>query len=286
MSPDIPVWLISGSMGDPECSAGDLSWKGPFGGHGAKVLKSIAIALILGVCSAAIPALASDDDMLGDNSETTAILQSYLTAAQTHQSSLQGVSMEVDIDASVPQLQKHGKLHALRNISKLGKITYKVLGFQGDNTVKQEVIARYLDAEQESQGYKGIAVTPANYKFKFKGRQKLAGDAGWVYVFALSPHKKAAGLFKGEMWLDEATFLPVFEKGRLVKNPSMFFKHVDFERAYRIENGMAVPQNMSSVIDCRMVGKVQLNVNYTNFEPESQVAGDEFLLNTSLPLMH
>jgi hypothetical protein len=269
-------------MGDLEYAFGNACPAPLFGRHGVKALKSIAIALILTVCSTAVPVLASDDDMLGESSETSGIIQNYLTATQAHQSSLQGVSMEVDIDASVPHLQKYGKLHALRNISKLGKITYKVLGFQGDSTVKQEVIARYLEAEQQSQTYKGIAISPLNYKFKFKGRQKLTAQAGWVYVFALSPRKKAPGLFKGEMWLDEATFLPVFEKGRLVKNPSIFFKHVDFERAYRIENGSAVPQSMSSVIDCRMVGKVQLNVNYTNFEPESQAAGDEFLLNTSL----
>jgi hypothetical protein len=282
MSPGTPVHVSSDTIGHPHCKFGDASLKALSGRLGVKVLKSVAVALILGVCTGGVGALASDDDMLGESSETSAIIQSYLSATQGRQSSLQGVSMEVDIDASVPHLQKYGKLHALRNISKLGKITYKVLGFQGDSTVKQEVISRYLDAEQESQTYKGIAITPANYKFKFKGRQKLSADAGWVYVFALSPRKKAPGLFKGEMWLDEATFLPVFEKGRLVKNPSIFFKHVDFERAYKIDNGMAVPQSMSSVIDCRLVGKVQLNVNYTNFEPESQVAGDEFLLNTSL----
>jgi hypothetical protein len=278
----MPVRVSSDTMGHPHCKFGDASLKALSGRLGVKVLKSIAIALFLGVCTSGVGAWAADDDMLGESSETSAIIQSYLSATQARQSSLQGVSMEVDIDASVPHLQKYGKLHALRNISKLGKITYKVLGFQGDSTVKQEVISRYLDAEQESQTYKGIAITPANYKFKFKGRQKLSADAGWVYVFALSPRKKAPGLFKGEMWLDEATFLPVFEKGRLVKNPSIFFKHVDFERAYKIDNGIAVPQSMSSVIDCRMVGKVQLNINYTNFEAESQVAGDEFLLNTSL----
>jgi hypothetical protein len=269
-------------MGGPQRWFAGGGLKAFFGQHGVKALKSVAFALILGICSAAVPALASDDDeMLGDGSETSAIIQNYLTAAQTHQSSLQGVSMEVDIDASVPHLQKRGKLHALRNISKLGKITYKVLGFQGDNTIKDEVIARYLNAEQESQAYKGIAVTPANYKFKYKGKFKLAADGGWVYTFALSPRKKAPGLFKGEIWLDEATYLPVFEKGRLVKNPSIFFKRVDFERSYKIENGVAVPERMSSVIDCHMVGKVELNVNYSNFEPQPQVA-DEFLLNTSV----
>ena len=67
--------------------------------------------------------------------------------------------MEVEISASVPRLQEHGKLRALRKISKVGLITYRVLGFQGDNTVKKEVIARYLQAEQKSQRDPGLMLT-------------------------------------------------------------------------------------------------------------------------------
>jgi hypothetical protein len=176
--------------------------------------------------------------------------------------------MEVDIEASIPELKKKGKLHALRNISKLGQITYKVLGFQGDNTIKKEVIARFLSAEQQSQGDNSMALTPDNYKFKFKGEQSLQSGVK-VYVFQLTPRKKAVGLFKGEVWLDAASYLPVLEKGRMVKNPTVFFRKVDFERAYSIQNGIAIPQHMNSVIDTRLVGKVELNVSYTNFEPES-----------------
>ena len=65
----------------------------------------------------------------------------------TSEHSLDGASMEVDIDASLPKLKKHGRLHALRRISPLGRITYERLQFEGDGTVKNEVIARYLTAE-------------------------------------------------------------------------------------------------------------------------------------------
>lgn len=203
-----------------------------------------------------------------ESPESALIIQNYLTASQAHRASLRGASMEVDIDASVPQLKKQGKLHALRNISKLGQITYKVLGFQGDNTIKTEVIARYLSAEKQSQGDDTMSVTPGNYKFKYKGRQTLQ-TGGKVYVFQVAPRKKAVGLFKGEMWLDAGTYLPILEKGRLVKNPTVFFRNVDFERAYRIENGISIPEHMNSVIETRLVGKVELNVSYSNFEPES-----------------
>ena len=75
----------------------------------------------------------------------------YLQATQAQQSALRGGTEEIDIDAAVPKFKKQGKLHALRSISKLGKITYHALGFSGDNVVKTEVIANYLKAEVESR---------------------------------------------------------------------------------------------------------------------------------------
>ena len=173
--------------------------------------------------------------------------------------------MEVEITADVPSLKEHGHLRALRSISKVGQITYHVLGFQGDNTVKNQVIARYLQAEQQGKGDQSLAITPANYKFKFKGDKEENGQD--VYVFQLSPRKKRVGLFKGEIWLDTKTCLPVYEKGRLVKSPSIFFKRVEFTRAFAIHNGVAVPQSLSSTIDVRLIGKVELNINYSNFVP-------------------
>ena len=186
--------------------------------------------------------------------------------------------MEVEINASVPRLQQHGKLRALRKISEVGLITYRVLGFQGDNTVKKEVIARYLQAEQQTQSDPGLMLTPANYKFKLKGERATAGSET-VYVFQVAPRKKRIGLFKGELWLDSQSYLPVLEKGRLVKNPSIFFKKVDFERAFSIQNGVSVPAHMSSTIDTRVVGIVELDINYTSV---AEGADDEVLDTATL----
>jgi hypothetical protein len=130
------------------------------------------------------------------------------------------------------------------------------------------VIARYLEAEQRNRDNAGLAITPANYKFKFKGEQ-ITETGKRVYVFGLMPRTSRIGLFKGELWLDADSCLPVYEKGRLAKNPSIFFKRVDFEQAFLIQNGRAVPQQMSSVITTRLVGKVQLNVNYSNYVESS-----------------
>jgi hypothetical protein len=70
------------------------------------------------------------------------------------------------------------------------------------------------------------------------------------------------GLFKGELWLDAATYMPVRESGRFVKNPSIFLKKMEFVRVYEIENGVSIPQRLESRTDTRFFGPVTLSINF------------------------
>jgi len=196
----------------------------------------------------------------------------YLEATHAQESALRGGTEEIDIDAAVPKFKKQGKLHALRSISKLGKITYKALGFSGDNVVKTEVIANYLKAEvQAAQGPSDVALTPQNYKFKYKGTQELNGRQ--VYVLHVNPREKKVGLFKGELWLDAETYMPVRESGSFVKSPSFMLKKVAFVRNYELQNGVSLPQRTESRVETRFFGSVELNINYLTFSKDVAQAG-------------
>jgi Outer membrane lipoprotein-sorting protein len=198
----------------------------------------------------------------------------YLQATQAQQSALRGATEEVDIDAAVPKYKKKGKLHALRNISKLGKITYHALGFSGDNVVKTEVIANYLKAEIDSgKGASNAAITPENYKFKYKGTENWNGRQ--VYVLHLNPRHKKVGLFKGELWLDSETYMPVREEGSFVKSPSFMLKKMQFVREYELQNGVSLPQRTESRVQTRFFGKVELNINYLTFSKDSAAVGGD-----------
>ena len=199
------------------------------------------------------------------------IVDNYCAATQRQAERESAVSMEVDISGSIPKLKKEGKLHALRHISRLGRITYDALKFQGDDTVKRNLIAKYLQAEEQSQQNPAIAVTPANYDFKFKGRTLL--EARDVYHFEVSPKKKRQGLFRGELWIDAQTYLRVQESGRLVKNPSIVLRKVQFVRKYDIRDGVAVPRQLQSVADTWLVGKTELTIDYSNFSIDPKSAG-------------
>jgi hypothetical protein len=193
------------------------------------------------------------------------IVDHFLAATRSQQQVAKGASMEVDMSASLPKLKKEGRLHAFRRISSLGRITYDILKFDGDNTVKRQVIARYMEAEAEAQREPSpdMAITPENYKFKYKGLIEQAGNT--AHIFEVTPRKKRQGLFKGDLWIDAKTFLRVQESGYLVKNPSVFLKKIAFVRKYEIHDGISVPRQVQSVVDTRLVGKAELTIDFSHF---------------------
>jgi hypothetical protein len=206
-----------------------------------------------------------------------AIVQNYVMAERSQESARKAATMDIEIEASLPKLKKQGRFHALRRISPVGLITYEKRLFEGDNTVRNQVILRYLNAEAEAQREPSpaMAITPQNYKFKYKGTGELEGRA--IHIFEVAPRKKKAGLYKGQLWLDAATFLPVQESGYLVKNPSIFLKKVAFVRKYEIRDGVSVPSEVQSVVDTRLVGKAEITIAFSNYSLDGEkrsFAGD------------
>lgn len=198
------------------------------------------------------------------------IVENYISATRRQANLLENASADVAISGVIPKLKKYGQLQA-RRLSTLGRITYEALRFTGDDTVKRNVIAKYLQAEEQSQQDPSIAVTPDNYKFKYKGRTQVQGrDA---HLFEVAPKKKRQGLYRGELWIDAQTYLRVQESGRLVKNPSMMLRKVQFVRKYEIRDGVSVPRQLQTIAETWLVGKAELTVDYTSFSFDSKRAG-------------
>ncbi len=204
------------------------------------------------------------------------IVDRYVAATHQQEARLKGASMPVDIQAELPKLHKKGHLQALRKISQIGRITYDALRFEGDRSIKSEVIARYLSAEAEGREKADggvLAITPANYKFKHKGRMQLNGRL--AHIVQVSPRKKLVGLFAGHIWIDDATALPLRESGRFVKSPSIFLKRLEFVREYDIRNGVAIPRRLESSVDTRLVGKALLSVSYGEVTLSETASGED-----------
>jgi hypothetical protein len=188
------------------------------------------------------------------------LIRQYLETAPIREAALRGVEMGVEIEAELPKLEKASTLSALRRISCGGQVTYTVLASTGDVRVKREIISRYLGAESEARGAGGISITPAIYEFRVKST--LGPEGQRVQIFRIKPKKKKVGLFRGELWLDEKTGMPLREDGQFVKVPSIFLKRIRFVRTYEIRDGVSVPQSIESTLETRLMGRVELSVHF------------------------
>ena len=226
------------------------------------------LAVSIAVFADSVPdvsAFSSDSIPEADGVLAGEIVDRYLSAVKAEQFRTEDLSMEVDIDAKVPRLRRSGRLQALKFISRLGQIVYRVIRFEGDESVKRDVIARYLTAEKEARAKLAgsLAISPENYRFKYKGTADWLGET--AYVFQVTPKEKRLGLYKGELWVDSKTYLPLREWGELVKNPSVFLKNVYFVRDYYIWAGRSVPRRIISDVSTRLVGKAQLTIWFDNY---------------------
>jgi ribosomal protein S6E (S10) len=190
---------------------------------------------------------------------------------------VRGVSMVARFAGKLTSLDKAARVEARRHVSEDGAVDYDLIAKEGDKTIQKELINRFIGTEVDPHRSSGsdVAITPDNYKFKFKGTHEENGRS--VDVFELHPKKKRVGLFKGEVWMDTETGLSVHEAGTFVKSPSVFLKDIRFVRDYEIREGFALPKSTTIYTKTRFWGMAELDVNYSDVAWDATPAASQTL---------
>jgi hypothetical protein len=216
-------------------------------------------ALTLAVAgSLLLPATVWAEDT--DVNSPSAVLTRYAASLERNNIRVEGETVVIDIAASLPKLAKAGRLQAIRRLVPFGRPQYEVLESEGDRTVRQQVIARYLsaDAQALSLPASSIAMSPANYKFRFL--TAIGNESTLTYVYRITPKKKRVGMIQGELWIDAASGIAVHQHGRLVKSPSMFLRRVEVVQDTDIREGSPYLRITRLGIDTRLVGRAELTI--------------------------
>jgi hypothetical protein len=223
----------------------------------AKISLSSVLPLLAltGAFPQRIPA---EDNIIVTSSPPAAITLERFIAAQPAPSR---TSVEtIEIEASLPKLNKNGRLRAIRRTVSEHQLEYQVLELSGDSMVNHQLIARYLSADKRATELStaSTAITPANYRFRYVGSVQLHDDL--TYVFRIIPLKKKQGLINGILWLDGDTGIAVRLSGYLVKNPSIFLKRVNVTRESCLRDGIVDARITHLLLDTRLVGSARLVV--------------------------
>jgi hypothetical protein len=147
-------------------------------------------------------------------------------------------------------------------------LEFKALRFTGDAFVKTNVITRILQSEVDhvqKDDPSLNAISPANYKFSYKGTSQLEGRI--VHVFQLRPRQKRTGLFKGRIYVDAYSGSLVRAVGRPVKSPSLFIKKIDFVQDYADIGPFTFPVHIHSEANARIVGRTIVDIYQRDYQP-------------------
>src|SRR5262245_8660206 len=97
------------------------------------------------------------------------VINRYVAAQRIQAEAMKGAQVDEVIGANVPKLKKGGTWRVLKVIPRVGEITFRPIGqYFGDNTIKKEVIERFLTLEQKQRDMTALAITPDKYTFKVK----------------------------------------------------------------------------------------------------------------------
>ena len=174
------------------------------------------------------------------------------------------------ITADLPDAAKHGQYRLKRIYSAPKTLAFKTIGFVGDGFVKSNVIFRLMQSEADhvQKDQPGdTAITRANYKFTYKGTEKVNGRL--AHVFQVKPRQKRAGLFKGKVYIDVYSAGMVRAEGRVVKSPSLFIKRIDFVQDYAQVGDFNVISRIHSVAETRLIGRAIVDISHDDYQVRS-----------------
>ena len=195
-------------------------------------------------------------------------LATYLHRTEQQAAALASYSALTVIHADLPDTSQSGEFEVERKFEAPHTLSFTAVHFTGDGFVKSNVITRLLQSEVDhvqKDDPAATAISPANYKFSYKGASRVQDRL--VHVYQVKPHKNHPGLFKGRVYLDAQTGTLVRVEGNVVKSPSFFVKHIEFVQDYADVQSFTLPVHIHSEAKARIVGRTIVDIVHRNYQP-------------------
>jgi len=199
---------------------------------------------------------------------------------------LASYSATILIRAELPDTLQSGEYEVQQSYLAPRSLAFKAVRFTGDNFVKTNVIVRLLQSEVDHVQKDDPAldaISPANYKFSYKGTSQLEGRT--VHAYQVKPRQKRAGLFKGRIWVDAYTGSLARVEGRPVKSPSLFIKKVDFVQDYADIGPFTFPVHIHSEASARIVGRAVVDIYQRDYQPVAHGASNPAFTAQRIPAL-
>jgi outer membrane lipoprotein-sorting protein len=142
---------------------------------------------------------------------------------------------------------------------------FRILSTSGSKFLVDRVLKKLLESEQEASIEQShTALTPANYKFEFDGKESSGGRT--LFVLRVRPKVDSKFLYKGKIWVDSQDYAVTRIDAEPSKNPSFWIKNTEIHQTYTKVGDFWFPSENQSETKVRLGGVSKLTITYSNYD--------------------
>lgn len=148
-----------------------------------------------------------------------------------------------------------------------GHKEFQVLGERGPSVIRQRVLRRILEAEEEASRddiREDARINQRNYDFQLLGVQVQQGRP--AYVLEVSPKVTNKFSIRGKIWVDREDFAIVRVEAAPVQNPSTLIRNTRVVQQYAKFGRFWLPLYNRSETDSFVFGRTAVTIDSWNYE--------------------
>jgi len=176
-----------------------------------------------------------------------------------------------------PKYKKHAEMTVRMSCGSDGIKKFEVISESGSGFVRNHIIRKMIDAEEESSQkgeHKETRIIPDNYDFRLLGTE--VSDGRDSYVLEIVPKKPTKFSIRGRIWVDAEDFAIARIEGQPAKNPSFWIHSVQVVQRYGRNGQFWLPALNHSVAQARIFGATEVVIEYSDYKTsvrEAQARG-------------
>jgi hypothetical protein len=198
---------------------------------------------------------------------TSEILARMMQADNSRLAALAGYSATRHYRFDNQKFKKHAEMTVRMSCGADGAKTFEVLSESGSGFVRNHIIRKMMEAEEESSQKgerKETRIIPDNYDFRLLGTE--LSDGRQSYVLEINPKKPTKFSIRGRIWVDAEDFAIARIEGQPAKNPSFWIRSVQVVQRYGRNGQFWLPALNRSVAEARVFGSTEVVIESSDYD--------------------
>ena len=172
------------------------------------------------------------------------------------------------------RFHKTAEITARMRCTASGRKSFEILSEKGPAIIRDRVLRRMIEAEEESSRADTRPLTqisPKNYDFRLAGTEDH--DGRLFYLMDIEPKTANKFLVRGKIWVDSQDFAVVRVEGSPAQSPSILIRNTTVAQRNAKHGVYWLPESNRSSTDSFLFGRTDVGIDYVEYQIAPRPSG-------------